>query len=122
MVIAQAAFVHDSRAEVLDHYVGIAHQFNGDVTPFVGAQIQRYASLVAVQAAESRGIVSLAPSAKRVSPFRLFDLDDFRSHIRQQLRRKRAGDITRCLHDIDTRKSSSHTIFLTDSEESHCFL
>src|ERR1700756_2968491 len=47
IVITQAAFVHDSGTKVLYHYVGIAHQFEGDVTPFVGPQIQRYAFLVA---------------------------------------------------------------------------
>src|SRR4030095_4077076 len=69
--------------------------------------------LVAVQTAECRRIISFAPTAKRIASLGLFVFDNFRPHVRQQLRSKGAGHVTCRFHDFDSRECTAHWTILS---------
>ena len=96
-VIVHAVFGQTAHLEVFNQDIRITHQFAHMLLTFLGRQINRDRGFAAIARMEIRrrrlAVVfnERRPPAARIIPARGFDLDHFRTQIRQRLTGPRAG-------------------------------
>ena len=96
-VIVHAVFGQTTHLEILDQDIRITHQFAHVLLTFLGRQINRDRGFATVARMEIRSrslavvINKRRPPTARIIAARGFDLDHFRTQIRQRLTGPRAG-------------------------------
>src|SRR5437762_1443330 len=104
-------FVDGSRPQALDEHVGAAHQPSQHLEATWRLEIEGEAFLVAIQRNERRALaapVGRRPRPRVVPPTGSLDLDDLGSHVAEDLRAERAGDVLGQIGNDDAFEGVRH--------------
>src|SRR3546814_5503579 len=101
LLVSAAEAVHGARRVVLGHHVGLGDQAMRDLQSLFGLEVEREATLVAIEAGEESGCES-REAPRLVAAGRGFDLDDVGAEIGQHQPAGRA-------HDGLAERSEAHT-------------